>query len=164
MLPLQTDRPDRQGWELCGMRSYAVVMKWVQGEHEQLSPSRVRASVLGLVALICLLWFRFGGTLDGKPAGLGFLWAVLLLAAGACLMPSRAAPVARIWEAWWKSVGKGIALMALALVYFGVLTPLGWLRRSRGVDPLNSRIDRDAETYWIPLNTEAPPSQAFRQY
>lgn len=39
--------------------------------------------------------------------------------------------------------------VAMAVVFFGVLTPVALVMRLSGRDPLRRRFDRDAASYWL---------------
>jgi hypothetical protein len=61
-------------------------------------------------------------------------------------------------------IGWLIAHILLAVVYYGVLSPVGLLLRLAGHDPLQRRPDRQATTYWRPRTRERKPSDYFRQF
>ncbi len=52
----------------------------------------------------------------------------------------------------------------LAILYFGVFTPIGWLMRLLGRDPLQLRPTPNATSYWIPHAISDDPKKHFRQY
>lgn len=62
-------------------------------------------------------------------------------------------------------VGFVVSHVVLALVYYGVLTPIGLLMRIFGYDSMRRRFDADVDSYWIerdPSGTE--PKRYFRQF
>lgn len=52
----------------------------------------------------------------------------------------------------------------LAFTYFLVITPIGWLVRAMGKDPLKLKKDPAAATYWEPREEPADRSRYFRQF
>ena len=50
----------------------------------------------------------------------------------------------------------------LVLLYFVVVTPVGWLMR-RFHDPIERRFERDARSYWTPRQ-QPRPDRYFRQF
>jgi hypothetical protein len=52
----------------------------------------------------------------------------------------------------------------MALVFYGLFTPMGLLFRLIGRDPLNRRFDPTAQTYWTPHQTVTDGRRYFRQF
>ena len=52
----------------------------------------------------------------------------------------------------------------MAVVYFGVVTPVGLLVRTFKGDPLKRRIDPNATTYWVSRKGTPRIERYFRQY
>jgi len=44
--------------------------------------------------------------------------------------------------------------LILSVFFYGILTPVGFVLRLQGKDPLKRRIDRSASTYWIKREPE----------
>ncbi len=61
-------------------------------------------------------------------------------------------------------LGFVLSHLILALVYFGVMTPIGLLMRPLGRDPLQRRFDPARPTYWIPKTTPRPPTSYLKQH
>jgi len=61
-------------------------------------------------------------------------------------------------------IGWVISHLTLALVYFGVITPIGVVMRWAGRDALSRRFDRSATTYWIKRRPPAKPERYYRQF
>lgn len=61
-------------------------------------------------------------------------------------------------------LGWVIAHVLLGIVYFGVLTPVGWLLRLLGHDPLQRRTDLTSESFWRHRTRQRKPSDYFRQF
>lgn len=74
---------------------------------------------------------------------LGFLLLVLGVVA-----PTRLGRVQRGWMALGHAIGRVTGPIALALIYYVALTPIGYLRRTFGRSPLAR--DPGTPTYWIP--------------
>jgi hypothetical protein len=61
-------------------------------------------------------------------------------------------------------IGFVLSHVLLALVYFGVMTPVGWIMKLTGYDPMRRRFDKTASTYWIDRGGERAPESYFRQF
>ena len=87
------------------------------------------------------------------------LGALALLAAGTGSPLGR--PVYRAWMGFAWLVGSAIAVVALGIVFFAVITPLGLLARLLGRDRLELRA-RHATSMWRPLPvTPHDPNRQF---
>ena len=87
-----------------------------------------------------LLWWRARWSAP-LFAGVG----TLLVLAG-FLMPDRLGPLERAWMRVGGLLGRVMGPITLALIYFLVVTPLGWLRRRLGGSTL---VRPDGASFWI---------------
>ena len=72
-----------------------------------------------------------------------------------------------IYLAWMYAVypiGWTISHLALAVVYYLVVTPIGLLMRLFGRDPMRRKFDPSATTYWQPHESADEPERYFRQF
>jgi hypothetical protein len=88
-------------------------------------------------------------------AGIGFLG----LAA-----PKAVRPVYLAWTAAGLVIGTVISYLLLAVIYFGLFTPLALVFRLMGRDALRRRWDARAQTYWMPYDRPKSPSRYFDQF
>jgi len=79
------------------------------------------------VALAGLLWWRGHGAVAPGPAALG----TLLVLAGLAV-PARLGPVHRAWMGLATALSKITTPIFLGIAYFGVIAPVGLLRRLVG--------------------------------
>lgn len=61
-------------------------------------------------------------------------------------------------------IGFVLSHVILALVYYGVFTPIGLFMRLIGRDALERRFDRQASTYWVRRETDIDAKRYFRQF
>lgn len=103
---------------------------------------------------------RSGSELIGTGAGLlialtglaGLLWREL---------------ARRVYVGWMIAVspiGFVVSTLILALVFYGVVWPIGFCLRRRGRDALALRLDRSAASYWIRRRNDPDPRRYFRQF
>jgi hypothetical protein len=61
-------------------------------------------------------------------------------------------------------VGWVVSHAVLAVVFYGVFTPVGLLLRLLGRDSMRRAPDRATATYWVEHRSEPDPTRYFRQY
>jgi hypothetical protein len=61
-------------------------------------------------------------------------------------------------------LGWVLSRLVMGLVYFGVVTPIGFLVRMVAGDPMRRRLDPAAKSYWTPLDESATKKEYFHQY
>lgn len=122
-------------------------------EHVEGSSDRsfgfVFAAVFGVIAAWPLL---HGGSLRvwAVPVSIGFALVALV-------RPALLAVPNRLWLQFGLLLGKIVSPIALGLLFYGVLTPLGTVMRLAGKDPLRLKRDAAAASYWIPREPPGPP-------
>jgi hypothetical protein len=101
--------------------------------------------------------------LRGRPAR---WWAVGLAAAVGLLWvvrPRWLTPLNRAWMALGALLGRITTPLVTGALFFVGVTPLAWLYRLLGKDPLARRFDREAATYWIERRPPGPPGDSMRR-
>ena len=109
----------------------------------------VFAAVFALIALWPLL--HHGGVR---------VWALAVAAAFgliAVVRPALLATPNRLWMKLGLLLGKIVAPIALGILFYAVLTPLGVAMRLAGKDPLRLKRDDAAASYWISREPPGPP-------
>jgi hypothetical protein len=61
-------------------------------------------------------------------------------------------------------IGVVMSYVIMGAFFFLILTPLGWLFRLAGRDPLRRRLDAAAKTYWIQHKSAGKTSRYFGQF
>jgi hypothetical protein len=113
---------------------------------------------LGMVAAP-LAYFR------DRPALAAVLWVaavvgrVLGLARPEWLQPVYVGLMAATGPIGWL-----VSHLTLALLFYGVITPIGLALRLAGRDPLNRKFDPAATTYWEPYNPDRGAARYLRQF
>jgi len=94
-----------------------------------------------------------------RPWAFAVAAPLLLLA---LVRPSWLRPVNRAWMAFG-SVGQAVMTFVLmAIIFYGVVTPLAWVRRALGHDILKLRFEPLATTYWIERQPPGPPPASMK--
>jgi len=140
-------------------------------------PGRRHLRRFGAVALAVFaavgVWIFFRQSLFGFALGEGaanvtacVLWGVAfvcgVLAAAA---PSALRPLYLGLSLIGLPIGLVVSHVAMGIVYYLVLTPIGLAMRLLGRDPLYRQFDPNAQTYWVRRNEqEKETKRYFRQF
>jgi hypothetical protein len=119
----------------------------------------ISVGVFGL--LFVLSWYRHGGH-PSVAAWIAVSFAAFVGLPG-ILFPELIRPVYMAAMAITKPIGNVIGLVMLAIMYYGLLTPLAILFRLLGRDHLARRRPNVA-SYWIPKPQQRDPRSYLRQY
>lgn len=129
------------------------------------NPSRKELRQFGF---LCLAFF--GGIAAIRYYHHGMSLSVEILAAAAAVggVLGAVAPqlLKYIFVGWIVAVfpiGWTISHLLLGFIYYFVLTPIGFIIRALGHDPMNRTYDPSARTYWTTHET-APVARYFRQF
>ena len=78
--------------------------------------------------------------------------------------PKLIRPVYIVMMALALPLGFVISTLLLAVVYYVVMTPIGWVMRLSGYDAMHRRFDPQAATYWVERVKQTEVGRYFRQY
>ena len=118
------------------------------------------------------LWLVFFGGLAlwqglvRGQTGLATLCAVLALTIGplGLIRPGWIRPIYVGWMILAFPIGWTVSQVMLALMFYGLFTPIGLLFRLLGRDPLHRARRPGVESYWTPKPAPAGPKSYFRQF
>ena len=91
--------------------------------------------------------------------GGGLAVGLLLLA-----VPQIARPVYVVWYLVACCIGLVVGNLALALVFFVLVSGLGWVMRALGRRPARKGFDKRAATYWHDAEQVDDPERYYRQF
>ena len=106
----------------------------------------------GVFALIGLFPLLHGGRICSWS-----MLAALACAALAFIAPTVLAPANRLWTSFGTLLHRVVSPVALGILFFLVVTPIGLSMRLFGTDTLRLRKDSEAASYWL---TREPPGPA----
>ena len=122
-------------------------------QHVEGSSDRAFGLAFAAVFLLIAGWPLFHGE---SPR-----WWALGLAVGfglvALVKPALLATLNRLWIKLGVLLGKVVSPIALGILFYIVITPIGLVIRLTGKDPLRLKFEPDSETYWIPREPPGPP-------
>lgn len=130
------------------------------------NPTRKDLAVFSLLliafgAIVGFIIERRTGSLAGALWFAGICGAVGLLGLA---FPPFIRVVYVVWMTVVSPIGFTVSLLVLAIAFFGVIWPIGFVMRLGGRDALKLRLDRNAETYWQKCNQTTDPRRYFRQF
>jgi len=140
------------------------------------TPDRRKLRIFGLVGLPLLsilgAWLFFTNPLSALGVGVGvakaigcFLWGLAALCGSlAIARPGWLLPLYRILQLLGIPFGLVISILVMALIYYGIVTPLGFGLRVLGHDALAGRFRQEAESYWVPRKKAMDPQNYRRQF
>jgi Saxitoxin biosynthesis operon protein SxtJ len=91
-------------------------------------------------------------------------WALGIAAAFALvawLGPSLLAKPNRLWMKLGVLLGAIVGPIALGILFYGVLAPMGIVIRMTGKDPLRLKLDAKTDSYWVPRKPPGPPPDSM---
>lgn len=101
-----------------------------------------------------------------RHAVIGWSVAALLGALGmgalALWAPRSLTPFSRAWMGLGRLMGRVVNPLVFGLMFFVLITPVGWVMRLRGRDALKLRLDPSARSYWVDRRPPGPRPESFK--
>jgi hypothetical protein len=110
-------------------------------------------AVLGTV-----VWWRLDASVAYALWGTGVVLATAYYA-----IPPLRMPLYLGWMALVTPVGKAVSYVILAVLYYAVITPTGFVVRPFRRDQLARRFDAEASSYWSEHDPSGEAARYFRQ-
>lgn len=107
----------------------------------------------GVFTVVGLLNLHGAGSYWPHWLGAAALFVLLAFAA-----PRVLAPLNRLWAKFGLLLHRIISPIILAILFYGCITPIGYLMRFTGKDPLRLRFEGERQSYWIVRDTDDIPS------
>ena len=61
-------------------------------------------------------------------------------------------------------IGLVLSYVIMATLFYLIISPIGVLMRLTGKDPLEKRINPEADTYWVDAQSARPSESYFKQF
>lgn len=105
------------------------------------------------------LWLKYGFSIDKALwLGTGGLWLVVTIVNYEWLRP--------VYRGWMKvsgGIGTIVSAVILAVLFYGVFSPVGIILRLMGRDVLDRRIEKRRLTYWNRRPLDQRGEERYRQ-
>ena len=126
-------------------------------EHVEGSTDRVFGLVFAGAFLLFAVWPLF----HREPFRWWWCAAAAAFGAIALTKPALLAGLNRLWIKLGVLLGKVVSPIALGLLFYLVLTPIGVVMRLAGKDPLRLKFDSAVSSYWIRREPPGPPPDSM---
>jgi len=73
-------------------------------------------------------------------------------------------PIEWVWMKFAFYMGIVMSYVLLTITFYVVITPVGFLMRLFGNDPMKRKLEPDKESYWIEVDPEGPTSRPDKPY
>ncbi|MBS27370.1 MAG: hypothetical protein CL566_00335 [Alphaproteobacteria bacterium] len=86
------------------------------------------------------------------------LWSIaisVVLLFVAVVRPQLLAPANRLWLQFGLLLNRIVSPVVMAILFWGILTPVSVLRRIKNRDPLGTRFSPEVDSYWVIRETDA---------
>ena len=103
----------------------------------------------GILFFIVFLVLSFWPLTKNGSLNIYFLFISLVFLLLGLLNSRILSPLNKVWIKLGEILGKIIAPLVMAVVYFIILTPISLLVRSFGKDLIGLKFKKDINTYWI---------------
>jgi len=123
------------------------------------SSDRVFGLVFAGVFLVIAVW----PLVHGAPPRWWALVVSAVFGGIALLKPMLLARLNRLWMKLGILLGRIVAPVALAILFYGVFTPIGAVMRLAGKDPLRLKRDPHSPSYWLRRQPPGPAPDSLDQ-
>ena len=121
------------------------------------SSDRSFGLVFAVVFLVLACWPLFHGVTPRWWAlGVAVVFVVI-----AILKPVLLGGLNRQWLKFGLLLGKVVSPVALGILFYCVVAPIGVLVRLTGKDPLRLKLDSGVDSYWISRKPPGPPPDSM---
>ena len=108
-------------------------------------------------ALVAAISWYYDGTHWHWWLGAAGLFALVAVA-----RPALLAPLNRLWSKFGLLLAAVISPVVLGLVFYLCITPIGFLMRLCGKDPMRLRREPEADSYWIRREPPGPTPKSLK--
>ena len=102
----------------------------------------------GIVFFIVFLIISFWPSIEGQSLRIWSLAVALIFLVLGLLNSKILSPFNLIWVKFGETLGRIIAPIAMSIVYFIIITPIGFFMRLIGKDLLRTKFSKN-KSYWI---------------
>lgn len=136
--------------------------------HEEIRHLPVQSSTNRSFGIVMAIFFSIVGLIPLRH-GLDPRWPLVVLAVLFFLLAIVAPKTLKYLNFLWTQLGLALGFVmtpiVMGVMFYGVFTPIGFLMRLAGKDPLRLKFEPNAKTYWIDRSPPGPePATLKRQF
>jgi len=90
-----------------------------------------------------------------------FLAAGAFFIFGGFFFPAVLKPFQKVWMGFSVVMGFFMSRLILAILFYAVITPIGFITKLCGKDVLDERISKEKKTYWQPYHGAAKTKESY---
>lgn len=133
--------------------------------HATKAPDKQELRKFGFIfaAIVIVLFELLLPWLKHRPLPLWPVYVATPVALLAAVLPAALGPFYAVWMKFGAVMGAINTRILMSVVFFVLLTPIGWIMRLRGKDPLALRLDRTTGSYRV-VSTARNKEQVEKPY
>ena len=111
-------------------------------------------------------FFALSGAWSAWKNGTAFMILFALAAVTATISffrPGALAPLNHAWMKFAELLNRLVSPIVLAVMFYGVFTPTGFLMQAFGKDPMKRKYDPAALSYWIDREPPGPAPESLHE-
>lgn len=139
------------------------MIKDVFDEIKSIKSGRRQLRDFGLTIGVVLLLIGFWLLWRGRPPAIWFLGAGVIFLTCGFLIPIILWPLQKIWMTLALLIGFFMSRLILLLLFYLVITPVGFFLRLTGRDLLGLKWER-TDSYWLPKKTKPDKTSYEKQF
>ncbi|MCG8403905.1 MAG: hypothetical protein MI923_01780 [Phycisphaerales bacterium] len=119
-----------------------------------------------LAALAYFQWLLFAYLPDSaaKPTAYAFIAVAMYSGFFAAVAPPALKPLYVLMTVITFPIGLVVSYLTMAVIFYGILTPVGLIFKLIGRDAMNRKFEPSATTYWVKRKPPANVKRYFRQF
>jgi hypothetical protein len=117
-----------------------------------------------LLPLFCVVISALAYARGSTRTAIGVLTIGLLIGAIGYVRVAFIRPLFLAWIYAAYPIGWVVSHAILAIVFYLLVTPVGWVMKLVKYDPLERQFARSAKTYWAPIEAPLNKTSYFRQF
>lgn len=117
-----------------------------------------------LIIFFAIVAYAVHSKWDANNVAIAIVSVAFVLGVACFFLPEVARRVYVGWMILVFPIGWVVSHVILAVIFYGVFTPVALIMRLCGYDPMKRRFEAEAQTYWIERTEQPKSEQYFRQF
>lgn len=118
--------------------------------------------VFGLLFAVVFGAIGLSPLVHASPPRYWMLVPALAFFVVAVVKPALLHPFNSVWSKFGLFLHRIVTPIVMAILFFGTVTPIAFILRALGKDPLRLKLDRASRTYWIARSPPGPSPESIK--